>query len=56
MYLFSLCWVFTAVHGLSLVGAGEGYSLVVCGLLTAEASRCGAWALELSLSSCGTWT
>ena len=33
MYLFRLCWVFSGVHGLSLVGAGKGYSLVVCGLL-----------------------
>jgi len=38
MYLFRLCWVFSAVHGVSLVGAGEAYSLVVCGLLVAEAS------------------
>ena len=33
-----LLWVFIAVHGLSLVGASEGYSLVVCGLLAAVAS------------------
>ena len=39
MYLFWLCWVFVAVHGLSLVVASRGYSLAaVCGLLIVVAS------------------
>ena len=32
---FWLCWVFIAVHRLSLVVVREGYSPVVCGLLIA---------------------
>ena len=35
---FWLCWVFAAAYGLSLVALSRGYSLVVCGLLTAAAS------------------
>ena len=35
---FWLCWVFAAACGLSLVALSRGYSLVVCGLLTAAAS------------------
>ena len=43
---FWLCWVFIATHGLSLVVESGAYSsLVVRGLLTAVASRCGARAL-----------
>ena len=67
-YLFIwLHWVLIAVLGLSLVAGSGGYSLaVVCGLLTAVASRCrsqdlgllgfssfGLWALEHRLNSCG---
>ena len=36
---FWLCWVFVAVHQLSLVAAGRHYSqAVVCGLLITVAS------------------
>ena len=53
---FWLCWVFIAVHGLSLVEASGGYSLVAaCGLLIAMASHCKAWAVEWGLSGCGAW-
>ena len=39
MYVFYLCWVFVVVHGLSLIPASGGRSLVVVhGLLTAGAS------------------
>ena len=39
MYLFWLCWVFVAGHGLSLVVASRGYSLAAgCGLLVVVAS------------------
>ena len=41
---FWLCWVFIAVHRLSLVVVREGYSQVVCGLLLSTGSRCGAQA------------
>ena len=41
---FWLCWVFVAVRELGL------FFVVVCGLLTAVASRCGAWALGLRAS------
>ena len=62
VYLFisfgCVCWVFVAVHGLSLVAASRGYSSLRCAgfslrwllLLQARAlectgfSRCGAWA------------
>ena len=63
---FWLCWVFVAVHGLSLVAASGGYfSLCCAGLLRwllllrsmgsrhAGFSSCGSWALEHRLSSCG---
>ena len=35
---FWLCWVFVAVHGLSLVAASRGYFVAVRGLLIAVAS------------------
>ena len=35
---FWLCWVFIAVHRLSLVAASGGYSLVAHGILIAMAS------------------
>ena len=35
---FWLHWVFIAAHGLSVVAASRGYSVVVCGLLIAMAS------------------
>ena len=39
-------WIFVAAHGLSLVAAGRGYSVVaVCGLLPVVASCCRAQAL-----------
>ena len=39
MIYFWLFWVFVAIHGLSLVAASGGHSLVVvCGLLTAVTS------------------
>ena len=64
---FWLCWVFVAVHGLSLVVAKGGYSLLRCTafslrwllLLRSMGSRCtgfsscGMLALERRLSSCG---
>ena len=74
-YLFSfylffwLHYIFVVVHGLSLVAASGGYSLLWCAgfslwwllLLRSMGSRCagfsscGSWALEHRLSSCGTW-
>ena len=49
-----LHWIFIAVHGLSLVVASRGYSLLsVCGLLTVLASCCRAQALKCGLSGCG---
>ena len=42
---FWLCWVFVAVHSLSLVEASGGY----CSSFTAQASHCG------DFSFCGTW-
>ena len=64
---FWLHWVFTAAHGLSLVVANQGYSLLQCAnfslwwllLLQITGSRCAAFsscdsrALERRLSSCG---
>ena len=72
IYLFIylwLHWLFVAVHGLSLVVASGGYSLLRCTgfslwwllLLQSTGSRhmglssCGSWALGYRLSSCGTW-
>ena len=63
---FWLCWVFVAAQGLCLVAASGGYSpAAACRLLILVASPvaeqslgfsgCGSWALEHSLSSCGTW-
>ena len=50
LYLFKiylwLCWVFTVAHRLPLAAASRASSLVMlCGLLTAVASCCGAQAL-----------
>ena len=42
LLIYRLCWVFVAVHGLSLVAASWSRSLVVLGLLIAMASRCRA--------------
>ena len=70
--LFVYFWlrlVFVAVHGLSLVAASGGYSLLRCAgfslrwllLLQSTGSRragfssCGSRALECRLSSCGAW-
>ena len=54
---FGLCWVFVAVHGLSLVVASRGYSSLQCAgfslrwllLLWSTGSR------RMGFSSCGTW-
>ena len=68
-FYFWLHWVFIAVHGLSLVVASGGYSLLWCVgfpswwllLLQSTGSRsvgfrsCGSRALERRLSSCGAW-
>ena len=43
------------MHGLSLVAASGGSSLVVYRLLIAVASHCRAWALGHVLSNCGPW-
>ena len=60
---FCLCWVFIAVHGLSLVAAGRDYSSLQCaGFSLQWLSCCGAGALGVwasvvvarGLSSCGT--
>ena len=64
---FWLHWVFVAAHGLPLVAASGGYSLLWCkgfsllwllllrsmGSRCAGFSSCGTWALERRLSSCG---
>ena len=64
---FGLCWVFVAVHRLSLVVASWGYSLLWCvgfslwwllllqsmGSRHAGFSSCVSQALESRLSSCG---
>ena len=52
-----LCWVFVAMHGLSLVVASGGYSLLWCAgfslqwllLLWSTGSRC------VDFGSCGAW-
>ena len=54
---FWLCWVFVAVHGLSLVAESRGYSSLRCTgfslwwllLLRSMGSR------PVGFSSCGTW-
>ena len=49
---FWLCWVFIALHGLSLVAASRGYSLVeMCGLLFAVASLVAEQRLETMRAS-----
>ena len=64
---FWLRWVFVAARGLPLLVASGGYSLLWCAgfslrwLLLLQSmgsrhtgfSRCGSWALERRLSSCG---
>ena len=37
-FYFWLCWVFVAVHRLSLAAVSRGYLVAVCGFLTAMAS------------------
>ena len=51
LFLFWLCWTFTAVQGLSVVAvSGDQSPFVVL-----KASQCGAWALRhVGFSSCGT--
>ena len=65
---FWVCWVFVAVHGLSLVAVSGGYSSLRCSGLSLQwplpsrsmgsrrtgFSSCGTRALEPRLSSCGT--
>ena len=67
LFYFWLRWGFVAAHGLSLVEASRGYSLLWCTgfslrwllLLRSVGSRCagfgscGSWTLEHRLSSCG---
>ena len=67
IYLFWLCWVSVAAHGLSLVVASRGCSLLRCagfslrwllplrstGSRHTGPSSCGSQALERRLSSCG---
>ena len=68
LFIFWLCWVFLAVHVLSLVVASGGYSSLPCAgfslrwLLLLQSSMgsshvgfssCGSRALERRLSSCG---
>ena len=56
IFFFWLCWVFIAAHGLSLVAASGGYSLLWCAgfslwwllLLWSTGSR------HVGFSSCGT--
>ena len=70
IYYFWLRWVFVAVHGLSLVAASRGYTLLQCAgfslwwllLLWSIGSRhtgfssCNTWALEhAGFSSCSGW-
>ena len=51
---FWLCWVFVAAHGLSLVAASGGCSVLrSTGCTRAGFSSCGSRALEHRLSSCG---
>ena len=66
---FWLRWVFVAAHGLSLVAASGGYSLLQCAGFSLQwllllrstgsvvvahgLSSCGSWALERRLSSYG---
>ena len=48
---FWLCWVLVAVHGLSLVAASGGYSLLrSTGSRRAGFSSCGTWAQQLWLA------
>ena len=63
-FFFWLHWVFFAVHGLSLVVASGGYSLLWCmGFHCSGFSCCGARALDAQasavaarrLNSCSTW-
>ena len=62
IFYFWLCWVFTAISGLSLVAESKGYCSL-CVFLIAAASHCGAQApgargsvvVALGLSSCGSW-
>ena len=54
---FWLCWVFTALRGLSLVAASRGYSSLQC-LLLSRSMALGAWTSVVGtcgLSNCGTW-
>ena len=60
---FWLPWVFIVAHGLSLVAASRGYSLLKCMgfslrrllfLRSTGFSSCGTRSLERRLSSCGT--
>ena len=63
IYLFGLCWVFIAAHGLSLVATSGGYSLLQCAsslrwLLLLRSMAVGSWAsvvVARGLSSYGLW-
>ena len=69
LFYFCLCWVFIAVHGLSLVVVSGGYSSLQCtgfslcwllqllstGCRRVDFSICSSQALELRLHNCGPW-
>ena len=54
IYLW-LCWVFIAVHRLSLIESWGSSLLWSSGFSFGGFSRCGAQALERGLSGCGSW-
>ena len=56
MYLFWLCWVFIAVHGLCLVAASRHYTpIALHRLLTVVASLIEVRTPKQGFSSCETW-
>lgn len=57
IFLFvSLCWVFTAMHGLSLIVGSGSYSLLRSEDMAEVASLLSDHGLQsMGFSSCGTW-
>ena len=64
LFIFWLCWVFVAPHGLSLVAASRGYSSLRCVgfslrwlllLRSMGSRRTSSVVVARGLSSCGTW-
>ena len=49
IYLFLLCWVFAAGHGLSLVATSGGYSFSIWASHHSGSSCCRAWALGVQV-------